>query len=124
MDDIKILAAVERYIRGEMKPDERLQFENLRKTNAEVDQLVVEHTLFLQQINQFGERKNFRSSLNEVHTDLTEQGKIDSMRLKGKSKVVYLWKRYKKSCRYCSVYCRHYYPYHQCSCLGIITTVR
>ncbi len=96
MDDIKILDAVERYIRGEMKPDERLQFENLRKTNAEVDQLVVEHTLFLQQMNQFGERKNFKSSLNEIHTNLTEQGKIDSMRLKGKAKVVYLWKRYKR----------------------------
>ncbi|MEP6700967.1 MAG: serine protease, partial [Bacteroidota bacterium] len=96
MDDIKILDAVERYIRGEMKPDERLQFENLRKTNSEIDQLVVEHTLFLQQLNHFGERKSFRTSLNNIHTDLTEQGKIDSMKLKGRSKVVYLWKRYKR----------------------------
>lgn len=96
MDDIKILDTVERYIRGEMKPDERLHFENLRKTNAEIDQLVVEHTLFLQQLNHFGERKSFRSSLNETHTDLTEQGKIDSMKLKGKAKVIYLWKRYKR----------------------------
>jgi S1-C subfamily serine protease len=96
MDDIKILDTVERYIRGEMKPDERLQFENLRKTNPEIDQLVVEHTLFLQQLNHFGERKTFRASLNSVHTDLTELGKIDSMKLKGKSKVIYLWKRYKR----------------------------
>ena len=96
MDDIKILDTVERYIRGEMKPDERLQFEQLRKTNSEVDQLVVEHTLFLQQLNHFGERKSFSSALNEIHTDLTEQGKIDSMKLKGKAKVVYLWKRYKR----------------------------
>ena len=96
MEDIKILDAVERYIRGEMRPDERLQFEQLRKTNAEIDQLVVEHTLFLQQLNHFGERKSFHSSLNEIHTDLTEQGKIDSMKLKGKAKVVYLWKRYKR----------------------------
>jgi len=96
MDDIKILDVVERYIRGEMKPDERLQFENLRKTNADIDLLVVEHTLFLQQLNHFGERKNFRTSLNNIHTDLTEQGKIDSMKLKGRSKVVYLWKRYKR----------------------------
>lgn len=96
MDDIKILDAVERYIRGEMKPDERLHFENLRKTNTEIDQLVVEHTLFLQQLNHFGERKSFRTSLNTIHTDLTEQGKIDSMRLKGKAKVVYMWKRYKR----------------------------
>ncbi|MEO7923938.1 MAG: trypsin-like peptidase domain-containing protein [Chitinophagaceae bacterium] len=96
MDDIKILDAVERYIRGEMNPDERLHFENLRKTNSEMDQLVVEHTLFLQQMNRFGEWKNFRSSLNDTHTDLAEQGKIDSMKLKGRSKVVYLWKRYKR----------------------------
>ncbi|MBK7679151.1 MAG: serine protease [Chitinophagaceae bacterium] len=96
MNDTKLLETVERYIRGEMKPDERLHFENLRKTNAEIDQLVVEHTLFLQQLNHYGERKSFKSSLNDIHTDLTEQGKIDSMRLKGRSKVVYLWKRYKR----------------------------
>ncbi len=70
MGDIKVLEAVERYIRGEMNPDERLHFENLRKTNPEIDQLVVEHTLFLQQMNRFGEWKKFRSSLNDVHTDL------------------------------------------------------
>ena len=96
MNDIKILDAVERYIRGEMNPDERLHFENLRKTNTEIDQLVVEHTLFLQQMNRFGEWKKFRSSLNVIHTDLTEQGKIDSSKLKGKAKVVYLWNRYRR----------------------------
>lgn len=96
MDDIKILDAVEKYIRGEMNPDERLYFENLRKTNTEVDQLVVEHTLFLQQMNRFGEWKKFRSALNDTHTDLSEQGKINSARLTGKAKVVYLWKRYKR----------------------------
>ena len=96
MDDIKMLDTVERYIRGEMKPDERLQFEHLRKTNPDIDQLVVEHTLFLQQLNHFGERRSLRSSLNEIHTDLTEKGKIDSMKLKGKAKLVYIWKRYKR----------------------------
>ncbi len=96
MDDTMILDAVERYIRGEMNPDERLHFENLRKTNAEVDQLVVEHTLFLQQMNRFGEWQKFRSKLNEVHTDLAEQGKIDSAKLRGKAKVAYLWNRYKR----------------------------
>src|SRR5258705_2712744 len=96
MDDIKILDAVEKYIRGEMNPDERLYFENLRKTNSEIDQLVVEHTLFLQQMNRFGEWKKFKSSLHDVHTDLSEQGKINSARLSGKAKVVYLWKRYRR----------------------------
>lgn len=96
MDDIKLLDAVERYIRGEMKPDERLHFEQLRKTNAEVDQLVVEHTLFLQQMNRFSEWKKFKLDLQEVHTDLAEQSKINSNRLKGGAKVVYLWKKYRR----------------------------
>ena len=96
IEDIKILDAVERYIRGEMNPDERLYFENLRKTNPDVDLLVVEHTLFLQQMNRFGEWKKFRSTLHDVHVDLTEQGQINSARLKGKAKVVYLWKRYRR----------------------------
>src|SRR6185295_18685441 len=95
-NDIMILDAVERYIRGEMNPDERLYFENLRKTNGEIDQLVVEHTLFLQQMNQFGETKKFKEILHDVHTDLAEQGKIRSDKLKGKAKVVYLWKRYRR----------------------------
>jgi serine protease Do len=95
-NDIMILDAIERYIRGEMNPDERLHFENLRKTNSEIDQLVVEHTLFLQQVNRFGEWEKFRTTLNEVHTDLSEQGKIHSDKLQGKAKVVYLWSRYKR----------------------------
>lgn len=96
MNDINILDAVERYIRGEMNPEERLYFENLRKTNTEIDQLVVEHTLFLQQINRFGERKALRSSLNETHTELSEQGKIAAPRQAGQSKIVYMWNRYKR----------------------------
>ena len=96
MEDTKMIDVVERYIRGEMKPDERLAFENLRKSNPDVDLLVVEHTLFLQQMNRFGEIRNFKSTLHEVHTDLAEQGKIESARLKGTAKVVYLWKRYKR----------------------------
>ncbi|HMK25061.1 MAG TPA: S1C family serine protease [Chitinophagaceae bacterium] len=96
MDDIKILDAVEKYIRGEMNPDERLYFENLRKTNPEVDQLVVEHTLFLQQMNRFGEWKKFKSALHDTHIHLAEQGKINSAKLTGKARVVYLWKRYRR----------------------------
>ena len=94
-NEIMILDAVERYIRGEMNPDERLHFENLRKTNGEIDQLVVEHTLFLQQMNRFGEWKKFHSTLHDVHTDLAQQGKINADKLKGKAKVVYMWNKYK-----------------------------
>ena len=96
MEDIQLLEAVERYIRGEMKPDERVHFEQLRKTNPEVDQLVVEHTLFIHQMNEVGELRKFKSTLHEVHTDLAEKGAINSDKLQGRAKIVYLWKRYKR----------------------------
>ena len=48
MDDILLLEEVERYLRGEMDNEERSLFETRRKNDAELDQLVVEHTYFLQ----------------------------------------------------------------------------
>src|SRR5215203_3670314 len=96
MEDIKILEAVERYISGQMSPDERVYFEQLRKTNFEVDQMVVEHTFFLQQMNRFDDVKNLKAILNETHIHLGEKGLIKAPRLKGKAKVVYLYNRYKK----------------------------
>jgi len=96
MSELDRLEAVERYIKGEMNPDERVAFEQLRKSNAEIDQLVVEHTFFLQQLNRFGEWKKFRSLLQVVHTDLAEQGSIRSTRLQGKARILYLYNRYKR----------------------------
>ena len=47
MDDILLLDAIERYLSGEMSAEERNYFENLRKTTPEIDQMVVEHNMFL-----------------------------------------------------------------------------
>jgi len=96
IEDIKILEAVERYITGKMSPDERVYFEQLRKSNPEIDQAVVEHTFFLQQMNRFDETRKFKSLLSETHIHLAEKGEIKSPRLKGKAKVVYLFNRYKR----------------------------
>ena len=96
IEDIKILEAVERYISGQMSPDERVYFEQLRKSNSEVDQMVVEHTFFLQQMNRFDEVKKFKTILNDTHIHLGEKGLIKAPRLKGKARVVYLFNRYKR----------------------------
>jgi hypothetical protein len=66
------------------------------KPTAEVDQMVVEHTFFLQQMNRFDDVKNLKATLNETHIHLGEKGLIKAPRLKGKAKVVYLYNRYKK----------------------------
>lgn len=97
MDEVKMIEAVERYIRGEMKPDERVYFEQLRKDNPEVDQMVVAHTLFLHEVNELAERKEFKATLQDVHTDLTMRNLIHANQPASRSKLVYLWNRYKRT---------------------------
>ncbi len=97
MDDILLLQAVERYMKGEMSSQEKVFFEDLRKTNPEIDQLAVEHTFFLNELNKNSNTKNYRHSLQEVQTKLTEEGIISKPSLHGKSKIVYLWKKYKRT---------------------------
>ena len=93
MEELNMLDAIERYMRGEMLPEERVYFEQLRKTNPGVDQMVVEHTIFLNQLSQYGERKDLRSRLQEIHDDLTARGEIHEI---PPAKVVNLWRKYKR----------------------------
>jgi S1-C subfamily serine protease len=55
--------------------------------------MVVEHTIFLNQMNKFGDRKNFKTSLNDVHNQLFETGIIKADQ---GAKVIKLWKKYKR----------------------------
>ncbi|HWJ92281.1 MAG TPA: serine protease [Flavisolibacter sp.] len=96
IEDIKLIEAVERYISGQMTPDERVYFEQLRKSNPEVDQAVVEHTFFMQQMNRFEETRKFKGILNDTHIHLAEKGEIKSPKLKGRARVIYLYNRYKR----------------------------
>ncbi|HEX6180310.1 MAG TPA: serine protease [Chitinophagaceae bacterium] len=94
MDNLQMLDAVERYIRGEMNTQERVYFEQLRKSSPEVDQLVVEHTMFLNQLEKFGEHKQFKAALNEVHNQLSETGVIKEQ--VPKARVFELFRKHKK----------------------------
>lgn len=94
MQDVQLLDAIERFLRGEMTPEEMASFEQLRKSNPEVDEKVVEHTMFLQQMDQFSEWKNFRSSLHDVHNHLLESGEITEEA--PKATVIQLFRKYKR----------------------------
>jgi len=97
MDEMLLIEAVERYLKGEMSSEEKAFFEGLRKKDPEVDQLVVEHTYFLQGLETFGTKKAFKHSLQEVEAKLIEEGLIGQSPLSGKAKVIFLWKKYQRS---------------------------
>src|SRR5689334_23370081 len=94
MDRIQLLDDIERYLRNEMDPGEKYAFEELRQADPDVDLMVVEHSLFMSQLEQFGEQKNFRTSLHEIHTDLVASGTIRESA--PKAVVRQLWKKHKR----------------------------
>jgi len=98
MEDLVLLDAVERYLKGEMNQEEVASFDNLRRQNAEVDQLVVEQQMFLQQLAHYGERRQYKHELHVLHNHLLESGIIDETPEEQKTAtVVELWKKYKRT---------------------------
>ena len=89
MDDILLLEEVEQYLRGEMTKEERSLFETRRKNDAELDQLVVEHTYFLQGLQTYASLKAFKHSLTEVESKLISEGLIGLTPFNGKAKIVF-----------------------------------
>lgn len=93
MQDTTLLDAVERYLRGEMTPGEKALFEHVRNTNPEVDQMVVEHGLFLDYLDRYGETRKVKAQLQDVHRQLATEGLIEQPR---HAIMVALWNKYKR----------------------------
>ena len=94
MEDIQLSDAVERFLQGQMNQEELSNFEQLRKLNPELDQFVVEQGIFISQLNDYGDRKQFRSALQEIHNNLLDKGTIKPEA--AKAKVVDLFKKYRR----------------------------
>jgi len=97
MDELLLIETVERYLSGEMTPQERSFFEEVRKKTPEVDQMVVEHTFFLHGLEKYSDLKSFKHSLAETEAKLLEDGVIKEPIVTGKAKVIQLWNKYKRS---------------------------
>jgi len=97
MDELLLIEAVERYLKGEMSLKEKTFFEEIRNNNPAIDQMVVEHTFLYHELEKQSNLKAFKHSLHEVENKLTEEGIISKTQLKGKAKVIFLWKKYKRN---------------------------
>lgn len=97
MDDILLLDAVERYLKDELSIEEKAYFEKLRKETPEIDQMVVEHTMFLHQINAFGDNRAFKHELHLMHNKLIETGEISEGNVSTGGRIIQLWHKYKRT---------------------------
>jgi len=98
MEDIVLLDAVERYLKGEMNAQEKAEFDHLRATTPEVDMLVVEHGMFLQQMEAYGNSRQFKHGLHDIHNKLVDEGEINMSEPEVNSggRVLQLWRKYKR----------------------------
>ena len=98
MEDILLLNSIERYLEGKMLPDEKAFFEEMRRNQPQIDQMVVEHKLFLHQMDVYENRNRFKDALENAHEKLSANGDIrNSEKPYGfGGTVISLWNRYKK----------------------------
>ena len=97
MEDTLLIDAAERFVNGEMSPEERVYFEDLRKNNPELDQAVVEQIFFLNQLGTYSSSKNFKSVLNDVEQKLVTEKFMQRNAPQSKGRVVMFWERYRKT---------------------------
>ncbi len=97
MEDNLLLDATERYRNGDMIYEEKIFFEELRKNNPEIDQVVAEHNFFLGELEKMSEINAYKNNLNEVESKLISEGVISNKELKGKAKIAFLWSRYRRT---------------------------
>jgi len=74
MEDIQLQEAIERYLTDQMSVEERTQFEAIRKATPEIDQMVIEHAMFLREMELYVNRKNFSTLNKQVFNQLLDAG--------------------------------------------------
>ena len=92
-----LLEAIEQYLGGQMSPAEREEFELLRKNTPEVDQMVVEHKLFLHQMDHYESHRSLKQALHDAHSRLLNKGDInEGLELKPQGKLIQFWNKYRR----------------------------
>ncbi len=94
MENSKRLEDVERYLLGEMPREERTAFERLRQSDPALDQLIVEQSILLKNLDDYRDRKNFTARLSATHQMLKDGHKIQDDHKP--SPVITLWRKYKR----------------------------
>ena len=96
-EDIAMIQNVERYLEGNMLPNEIAYFEQLRKNIPEIDEMVVEHNMLMHQLNNYGKRIEFKDTLNVIHEKLAERGDISEQEdVSVNGRIIQFYHKYKR----------------------------
>jgi S1-C subfamily serine protease len=95
MDEVLIMDAAERMVNGQMSSEEKIYFDEIRKNNPDIDQLVVEYVHFLQGLDQYAATSNFRHTLSEVHSKYLSAHPVSGSE-HSPAPIISFWKKNKK----------------------------
>jgi len=97
MEDVELIEKIENYLTDTMSSQERIAFEALRKSTPEIDQMVVEHKLFLDHMQSYSNRRSFAKLTSQTYNKLLAAGEwITDDSISTKTKVIQLWNKYKR----------------------------
>ena len=97
MDENILFDAIERYRNNQMGPEEKALFEEMRRSNPEIDQVAAENSFILGELDRISEVKKFKHLMDEVENKLENEGVLSQRNKKTGAKIVYLWNRYRRT---------------------------
>lgn len=93
MSNTLLIELTDRYLNGEMTGAERAEFEQLRRSNAEVNSRIDEHIQFTNLLKGFGERQALKERLNAIHEQMDVQSIAEEVSEKPLW-VIQLWRNH------------------------------
>ena len=94
--EIDLIKKIESYLFEEMSAEELAAFDLERKANSALDHKVIAHLDFLKTLKSFGEEKNLRNAMNEIHAEIDVEA-LKEQYLEKPTKVIAMWKKHKKN---------------------------
>lgn len=93
MNDGKLLEEIERYLNGEMTPQEHKQFELLRKGDTAINAKITEHQEFAKLLKQYSDRLALENRLNAIHDEIDVHTLTEEL-IVHPSIIVRLWRNH------------------------------
>jgi serine protease Do len=93
MNEHKLLEEIERYLNGEMSPEERFQFEALCKQDTAIGNKLAEHRLFAKTMKQYSDRLALESRLAAIHEEIDVHTLAEELMIHP-SWIVQLWRNH------------------------------
>ncbi|WP_183579838.1 S1C family serine protease [Mucilaginibacter sp. X5P1] len=93
MNDSNLLEEIERYLNGEMTPQEHKQFELLRKGDTAINNKIAEHEEFAKVLKQYGDRLALETRLNAIHDEIDVHTLAEEL-IVHPSRIVSLWRNH------------------------------